>query len=705
MYPTKVEQATIFIIDVGRNVSTPEEKDQKSFFDNAREFSTRLIERMIISQVNSWVGVMLLGSKKTKNNMAEQCEGAYKHIDMVFELGPPTWQMIRDMPDKPSNSKGDWVDALIVAAEHLKNLSGVKITHKKIILMTNFKIPTTNTSKDVEMILEGFKDDKYEVDIIGPNLDDDSLKGADIELAKLFLESTNGQTASFEYAMQYLLFHRKRAISAKPWNIDLSIGPNIKIPVSSYLRIKDEPVVKRWTISVKDPITSKSSTTEGIMKPKVLVNTENQDVVEEEKTIKGYHYGQNVIPMSDCDKTMLYESGDRCLSVYGFTNYSDINWQSLNGDSLSYVFGRKGDKKAQNAIRCLVECLHETGLVGIVRRVYMRNNAPKMFALFPVIDSDNYICLSMAAVCFKEDIKYMSFPSTNLKKYACSEAQVGAFKDLIKAMDLTRAYDDSYDDAEAFPVARTVSPFAQYMLDCIAFRAMNPGKPLPKPREEIMNLFKVPSQVEARAKEPLEKLKSLLVLNKVEKKQRKKKVILNDDPMLGVLNAANDIPQDYEMPKINLPSKPEEKDVVKITTVDPISDYRKLKSKQKKLAELAPEMISAIEDLMYCNLDGDYGKAFEVMSFFRKECVADDPTHYNNWLQKFKADLNEQKKGNIVNLISDKNVNFILKSENGLSTFETEDSHDDTQMYENDTIPNTADLTIQSEINDMFDQF
>lgn len=506
--------------------------------------------------------------------------------------------------------------------------------------------------------------------------------------------------------MQYLSFHRKRAVNAMPWNVDLSIGPNIKIPVSSYIRLKDEPVVKNWVVSVKDPMTSTSSTTEGIMKTKVHVNTENQNIVEKVEIIKGYHYGQKVIPLAECDKTMLYESGDKCLSVYGFANYSDINWQSLNGDSLSYVFGRKGDKKALNAIRCLVECLHNTKLVGIVRRVYNKNNAPKMFALFPVIDTNNYICLSMAAVCFKEDIKYMSFPSTNMKKYACNEAQVSAFKDLIKAMDLTRAYDDSYDDNEAFPVGRTVSPFAQYMLDCIAFRALNPGKPLPKPRDDIMNLFRVPTQVEARAKEPLEKLKSLLVLNKVEKKERKKKTILNDDPFIDTsINAVDDNHQDYEMSKIQLPLKLEEDEVLRITTIDPISDFIKLKNNNKSLADLAPEMTSAIEDLMYCNLDGDNMKAFDTMSFFRKECVNQEPSHYNNWLQKFKAALNIRKNTDVLDLISAKNVNFILKSENSLSTFEREDSHDDTQMYENDTIPDTAELTIGTEINDFFDEF
>lgn len=544
------------------------------------------------------------------------------------------------------------------------------------------------------------------MDIIGPNLDDPNVKTADIELAKQFLESTNGATANFEYAMQYLSFHRKRAVNAVPWNVDLSIGPNIKIPVSSYIRINDEPVVKKWTVSVKDPVTSAASTTETVMKTKVHINAETQSVMQMPEIIKGYHYGQKVIPMSDCDKSMLYESGDRCLSVYGFTSYSNIDWQSLNGDSLSYIFGRKGDAKAQHAIRCLVECLQETKLVGIVRKVYNKNNTPKMHAIFPVIDTNNYVCLSLVAVCFKEDIKYMSFPSTKLKKYACSEAQVNAFKTLIKAMDLTRVYDESYDDTEAFPVARTVSPFAQYVLDCIAYRAINPGKPLPKPRDDIMNLFKVPPEVEARAKEPLEKLKSLLVLNKVEKKTRKKKTILNDDSMFDTsINAISvDVPQESGIPKIQLPMKAES-DVVRISTVDPISDYTKLKSIDKKLADLGPQMSSAIEDLVYCNLDGDYIKAFEVMSFFRKECMEVDPSHYNNWLQKFKAALNERKETKVVDLISQRNVNLILKSESSLSTFEDEHSHNDTQIYENNTIPNTAELTIQSEINDMFDEF
>lgn len=506
--------------------------------------------------------------------------------------------------------------------------------------------------------------------------------------------------------MRYLLFHKKKAVSARPWNVDLSIGPNIKIPVSCYIRIRDEPVVKSWRKAIKDPVTNTASTTEGIMKTKEHVNTDNQAVVEPTEVIKGYHYGQKIIPFTECDQSMLYESGEKCLSVYGFTAASNISWQCLNGNGLTYIFGRKGDKKSQQALRCLVECLQELNLTGVVRRVYNKNNAPKMFALIPVIDNNNFICLSLIELCFKEDIKFMSFPSTNFKRFACSDEQVNAFKDLIKAMDLTRAYDETFDDTEAFPVAQTFSPFAQYVLDCIAHRAMNPGKPLPQPRDDIMNLFKVPPLIEKRSKEHTEKLKSLFILNKVEKKERKKKTAVLDDDLfvkpfdIEVSNGHNH----DDMPKITLPVKSDIK-IEHVGTIDPIGDFTKLKITEKPLSELTAEMASAIENLIYYNLDGNFSKAFNAMQHLRKECIKNNPALYNEWLKTFKVALNDRNKKDIIDMISEKNLSFILKSDNSSSTYETEDSHNDTQLYENDTVPNSGELTIQSEVNDLFDEF
>ncbi|CAB3230129.1 unnamed protein product [Arctia plantaginis] len=704
-------QGTIIILDIGRNVSAPEEKNQKSFFVSARDCTSKIIERKILSEGKNVIAIFLLGSKKTLNNMAEQYDGAFKYIEMLTEFQTPTWQMIRNLPEKPSEKKGDWFDALLVAADFYKNgVSGIKFSSKKIILMTNFKKIPHFDRDSAEEAIKGFKEEGYEVDILGPDIYSDEHDKESIQLARQFVESTDGATATFEHTMQYLLFHRKRAIKAMPWNVDLSIGPNIKIPVSAYIRLKVEPVVKKWEKGVKDPMVNTTSTSEALVKIREFINPDNQKV-EHTDTIAGYHYGQKIVPFSECDKDMLYKSGEKCLSLYGFTNANNIQWQNLNGDGLQYVFGRKGDKKAQEAIKCLVVCLHELNLVGIVRKVHNNNNAPKMFALLPVIDT-KFVCLSMIALNYKEDIKQMSFPSTNLKKYQCTDEQVNAFVDLIKAMDLTKAYDDTFDDAEAFPIAECYSPSAQYVLDCIAFRAMNPDKPLPKPRREIMDLFEIPPMLAKNAKEPINKIKTLFTLNKVESKPKSNKNIGMDmDLLQPLIDMQSGLDQNVktkdagvsDIPKIRMPAPQTPITVKTISTADPVGNYKALKNQNKTLLELGPEMTKVIENLIIYNIDGNYTKAVDAMKYLRNEYVQDDPTNYNSWLQKFKSELLESDKKIFLSLIKENKISFILKEENELSTYDTEDSHEESQLYENDTLPQSAELTIASEVQNMFD--
>ncbi|XP_053610460.1 X-ray repair cross-complementing protein 5-like [Plodia interpunctella] len=719
----KVDQATVIILDIGDNVSSAEEKNKKSFFDMARECAARVLERKIMAQTKELVGIMLLGTKKANNNMAETNKGLFKHVTQLVELKSPTWDMIHDIPDMPSKSRGDWIDSLIVAADHLKNgVSGYRIASKKIILMTNFQEPHHYSADEIDQIIQGLKEEEFQLDIIGPDIYLDSHKSDDWQLARQLLEVTNGATATFEFVQQYLLFHKKRIINSVPRNVDLSIGPNIRIPVSAYIRIRDEPAVKSWQKAVKDPVgatpsfTNKgtirslnmASTTEGILREKQNIDADNQAIVTEEQIITGYHFGQEIVPFPENNTFMTYNSGHKCLSIYGFTNADNIQWQSLDSNGLSYVFGRKGDKKAQKALRCLVECLHEMNLVGIARSVYREGSAPQMFVLMPVIDTENYICLSMIGICYKEQIKYMAFSSTKLKKYEHTNEQVNAFKDLIRAMDLTSAYDNSYDDTEAFPIAQTVSPTVQYVLDSIAYRAMNPGKPLLPPRDDIMILFKTPPLIEKKSREPLDKLKTLFTLNKIEKKTRDKKKVVNDDdlidndldPIQPSTSDNNNTDFKFDMPKVHLTAK--KTDVVeKVGTLNPINNFSAL-LKKVSLVELAPQMCKAIEDIFYCNFDGVYGKAVDTLKHFREKCVEIDPTPYNEWLTKYKKELISRQKQNIISLINEKNLGFIIKEENPKSIYERPDSHEESQLYDNDTVPEMTDITIPTEVEDLF---
>ncbi|KAF9421305.1 hypothetical protein HW555_002777 [Spodoptera exigua] len=698
-------QGTILVLDIGRNVSVVGEKEEKSFFQSARECAARIIERKILSQGKNLIGIILVGSNTTDNNLAKQFDGAFKRIQ-VLDMVTPTWQMIRQLPEQPTNTKGDWFEALIVAADYYKNvLSGVKLETKQIILLTNFKKSVSLDPENIEEVLNGFTDEGYEVSVIGPDIESKQFQDNEsVQLVKQFIDSTGGVTSTIENIMKYdLLFHRKKLVKGTPWNVDLSIGPNIKIPVSAYVRTRDEPAVKGWVKSVKDPVTGKSSIYESVTKTKEYINEETGQAVDAADKVAGHLYGQKIIPLGDFDNNLLYQSGVKSLTVYGFTSADNIQWQNLNGDGLSYVFGRKGDKKAQKVIRCLVECLHELNLVCIVRKVYNNNNLPKLNVLMPVIDTNNYVCLSMIGLCYKDEIKQMSFPTTNLKKYKCSEEQVDAFKDLISAMDLTDAYDDTFDDTEAFPVAECVSPSVQYVLDCIAFRALNPDQPLPKPREEIMTLFKVPPLLQEKARKPLEKLKSLFTLTKVEVKKRHNKNLMDIDQVPNP-NLQTDDPVTPNIPKVHMPAKEQIVDGIKsISTINPIEDFKALQSQNKDLSELTTGMIKAIESLILNNIDGKYNKALDAMKHLRMELVKTDPTDYNNWIKKLKTDLTACGKTEVFNQIVENQVSFILKTENSLSTYEDEHSHEESQLFENDTIPNSTELTISSDVLNMFD--
>ncbi|KAJ0174794.1 hypothetical protein K1T71_009902 [Dendrolimus kikuchii] len=703
MAPKKIDTGLVIILDIGVNTASVGELNKKSFLEEGRNFVARLIERKIVSQSTDYIGIVLLGSKETENNLNAQCGGGYRHIKIHAELDSPTWKLIETLPEKSTKTKGDWFDALIVAADHIKNgVANVKIANNKIILVTNFEIPSQQEDEQIEQVLLGFQEENITVDVIGISLEEESYKNRDLSLAKKFVEQTDGVSASFDHAMGYLQFQKKRkAINPHQWNTVLNIGPNIKIPITAYIKLKHGADVDKWIDEPYDAATGSASTTQSVDKQKHHINQENQTKIDLKNTIDAYLYGQEPIPIADCE-SMFYEPGSTCLSLYGFTKTNNIKWHHLNGNGLEYIFGKKGDTKAQYALRCLVVCMHEENLYGIARRVYRTNCAPKMYVLMPVFDVNNYVCLSMAQLCYKEEIKYMSFPPTNLKKYNCTDEQVDAFKDLIGAMDLTDAYDDTFDDKEAFPVGESVSPGAQYMFDCIAYRAMNPGRPLPQPRDEIMNLFKVPELLESRSKAALEKVKDLFPLKEVVPPKRRLKKTVEDQELEPSTCFENDT---TSIPKVDLPSnKINGASTIKISTMDPISDFKALKSIGKDILELTPQMTEAIENLIYCNLDGNFTKAFEALSFFRSECVQTDPTSYNNWLQKFKTKLTNNKRNDILEMISENKVNFILKNENQLSSFETEASHEESQLYENDTVPDTIELTIASEINDMFDE-
>ncbi|XP_013179734.1 PREDICTED: X-ray repair cross-complementing protein 5-like [Papilio xuthus] len=658
-------QGTVIIFDIGPNTLVLDGND-KSFFQRSKEFITRVIERKIITLDKEPLALFLMG-----------CENAgISCVNFKFEI--PSWNMIRNLPCEPTENTADWFESLTYAVNLFttKNIDcKTEIINKRIILLTNFMTASSITEDKKEKIKNQLVNENFQVDVIGCDLFEEPCTDSDKNLAKIIVNDTNGVNILFDDAMRQLNFYKKKHVAGNPWLVDLCIGPNINIPISSYIRTQKETPLKTWKEAIRDPLTNRASTVLRVNKKKLYINAENK-VVNNKDIVKGVHYGGTIIPLLSLDVNFNYIAESKSLNIYCFTSASNLKWENLNYDSLSYIFGRKDDKNACNTIRCLAECLMARNLIAIARGLKKKNCAPRMYALMPVKENKS---LSMVGICYKEEIKHMIFPQTECKKFTCSREQIDAFKDLIKAMNLNT---DELEGSEAFEFSKVPSPYAQYAYDSIVFRANNPDKPLPKPRDDIINLFQVPTLIKMRVTELIEKLKSLFVLNKINANQ-----IDNSEAMVVTDDVENIKTESIEY----IESK-------SIGTVNPINDYNLLLSLGRPLNTISQEMSNAIETLFNSNSDQHKCKAIDAMLFFRAESVKDNPIFYNKWLKGFKMELIDRKKDDIIKLIEEKEMDFILNNENELSELKSVDN----EMCKMDTC-NLIDVAISSEVTDFFD--
>ncbi|XP_068618042.1 X-ray repair cross-complementing protein 5 [Battus philenor] len=685
-------QATLIIFDIG--INTLEVQGDKNFFQRSKECITRIIERKIMSQENELIGIILMGSNKIDLNSE-----LYKNIEIFNKLQAPSWEMIRNLPNKPTQSSNDWFSALIDATTYFTTAvksNKTKLIEKRIVIFTNFLKSTHINQDEIQKALEEFIKQNYRIDVIGCTVNSENCMTRDIHTVKKILETTNGISESFDQAMKEFIFYKKKIVTGNAWNVDLCIGNiknrKIKIPVSCYLRvktIKNDDFLKKWKHAVRDPITGKASNSQTVGK-KTQYFDEANNIIKPENILEGYQYGEAIIPLSELDKPLLYKSGPVSIDVYGFTAASNIKLETLNHDTLMYIYGQKGCKNANFAIKCLAQCLMDSpNLVGIARVVKKENKSARMYALFPVQEED-FICLSMVSICFKEEIKCMAFPSTESAKFDFTLEQVDAFKDFIKNMDLDRD-NNELDEYETFQIGEVPSPSVQHIFDAIVNRAKNPGEPLPPPRPDVMKLFEALPSLRNYANNSLQKLKSLFVLNYVKNKDGINLSSNNLDVSDSAINDDKDITKAEQLDTVY-------KYVYNIGTVNPVNDLKLCLSEGKNFHVLEKEMTDAIEILIYSDLDERQSKALEAISFLRTEAVKSDPSFYNNWLKNLKSELVLRERNDIINLLKDNKIDYILNDENKLSTitFENKD------IYEVDTMEYFEENSVPSDVDELF---
>lgn len=78
--------------------------------------------QQIFSQPNDEIGLVLMGTDTSNNNL-NRTIGGYENISEAFDMAQTNWQMLRILDKEISTQKAvaDWMDALIVAMDFMKN--------------------------------------------------------------------------------------------------------------------------------------------------------------------------------------------------------------------------------------------------------------------------------------------------------------------------------------------------------------------------------------------------------------------------------------------------------------------------------------------------------------------------------------------------------------------------------------------------------
>lgn len=84
----------------------------------------KIFQRKIFSRPKDEIGLVLMGTDGTNNSLNETL-GGYENISCAFDVEITKWEMLQILENeiKPAqgDKEGDWLDAIIVAMDILRN--------------------------------------------------------------------------------------------------------------------------------------------------------------------------------------------------------------------------------------------------------------------------------------------------------------------------------------------------------------------------------------------------------------------------------------------------------------------------------------------------------------------------------------------------------------------------------------------------------
>nr|XP_058950192.1 X-ray repair cross-complementing protein 5-like [Pocillopora verrucosa] len=687
------KDAVVIILDVGPSMCQALPGHSTSLEISVKAVNM-IVQRKMFANTKDEFALVLFGTEGTSNQLNES-DGEYENITVARRLGLPDLELLRFIHDQitPGNVETDFIDAIVVGVDLLREQTVGKKCEKKIYLFTDLGSPFGNDQ--LETITEGLKSLQVHLTLIGPDLYDDEdertcatdgsgpstsvpdrrkertpQQVAGENCMRQMLEALDGETYSFSHVLPMLSFFQTRSIKQTTvFRGPLEIGSQLKINVYGYNRVREEKLPPWKKLSAVSQMSPNPDTMEVQMQRSYHLIDEDDTEVDKENVAQGYRYGKTLVPLTKIDKESMKLSTERCLSLLCFTSNENVQRYQYVGDNVIAFVPQPGDQHAAVALSALINGMYELNTVAIVRYCRVKNAPPKLGFLAPHIKQD-YECLLFTALPFLEDLRQFAFaPLDANKKWEPSGEQQDAVDNLITAMDLTDAQRDEDGQAtEALKCSRTFNPARQRVFQCIQHRALNPDDPsLPDLDPVIASYLEPSTEFKARCAPECMKIKDMFRLEKIEKKKEYTaehifKPIVdkpNGEPSTSRTNAFDET--DFSM--ASLARGP----ITKVGTVDPVGDFRTLITRrdEDRFDEAAKQMRECIVQLVL-DAFGDqfYSKALQCVNVLREEAIkAGESLMFNTFLQELKEKIVNKLGHRFWLLIVKKEVTLISQTE------------------------------------------
>ncbi|XP_018026731.1 X-ray repair cross-complementing protein 5 [Hyalella azteca] len=649
-------EGIVVVLDVGPHtrLGLPIEK---TFYNKAKLCLINILQRKIFAdKCRDKVGILLLGTDETDNPLAKP--GEYQHITVLQSPREVDWACVEAAQKLPRGSHAaDWLDALVIAIDLLHDPMGDIYSATKIVLLTDFCADFSADQTDV--IISSIKAIGADFSVIGPDVSGENptqlswsgkpkttVQRAGEALAAKIVQAVDGIICSFDEAIPQLLLFQKKTSGSSNWNAMLSIGEDLRIPITGRIKMRRAtPNTWKRCHATDDSVVT--------IKEKSYHRTDDQQTaVPEDEVIDGYRYGTTLVPFTDEDRQMNYSSGAESaeLSVLGFTRSEFCGLAERAGDQVLLVTAKEGDEDAAVALSAVVQAMAELDVVAVVRRVYRRGCKPVLGALYPSITQD-YECLVWVALPYREDVRALAFPPLQRHVASLTQQQTHAIDALIDAMNLNIT--DSDGDAEELLDPETVlNPHLQHYYNCLTDRALTLTRPLPQPHSHVTALLSVPVELREALDGVTERLVQAFPTTKIVKRTKRER-----HDLFGAGDDANESKRSRGDEDENVePGGPTAPPPVtlgprvdRVSTATPLQDFQVLLSQQPfnffalcdDLGEVLLQIVETISQGLLSESSpaerASIDKIVACMQALRKECVIISADTYNSFIRSMHA--------------------------------------------------------------------